>query len=81
MRVALDSRLVGRCPAKEDHMTLLSLVEVSWGIQLGVRPDMVYGSAGPGGYVAAIKAAQLGLRVRVLFSCSRISHPVYFFPG
>jgi len=29
---------------------------------------MGHGSVGPGGYVAAIKAAQLGLRVSMLFS-------------
>lgn len=40
---------------------------------------MGYGSVGPGGYVAAIKAAQLGLRVSMLFSRLRLFSCFVFF--
>jgi len=52
-------------------MTLLSLAEVCLCIQTfrsGTKADAEHGSVGPGGYVAAIKAAQLGLRVSTLLS-------------
>ena len=49
---------------------------------LGVRSDTGHGSAGPGGYVAAIKAAQLGLRVHLPLSRLSISNPLRcFFVG
>lgn len=44
----------------------------------GVRSDTRCGSVGPGGYVAAIKAAQLGLRVRLLLSRLNFLNPARF---
>lgn len=43
--------------------------------------DTRSGSVGPGGYVAAIKAAQLGLRVHFQLSCLSLSKLVRFLGG
>ena len=59
---------------------LLSLAEVCLCTRIlysGAKADTEYGSVGPGGYVAAIKAAQLGLRVSKLLSRLRLFS--YFF--
>ena len=45
----------------------------------GAGADTGYGSVGPGGYVAAIKAAQLGLRVSMVPSCPRRFSYYFFF--
>jgi len=64
-------------------MTLLSLVEVCLCTRMvcsGARADAGHWSVGPGGYVAAIKAAQLGLRVIMLlfaFVSSLILYPLF----
>jgi hypothetical protein len=42
----------------------LSLVEVRLRLYIGLRVPIRFFFTGPGGYVAAIKAAQLGLKVR-----------------
>ena len=71
VRAVLASRLVGLSPASRSHTTLLLLEEVCLCIRVfssGVRVDTGRVSVGPGGYVAAIKAAQLGLRVSTLHS-------------